>query len=458
MEKKNILLIMCDQLRHDYLGYMNEAVKTPNLDALAHSGKVFTNCYTNCPVCAPARISLATGLRPSRLGCNDNHAYLSIYEDTYYKRLRDSGYQVACSGKLDLAKSDGHNGLQGKRPVLYSYGFTDPYEIEGKMHAFRSTPDDILGPYGSYLDQKGKLETFIGTYSKNGDGTWFEKHVFESPLEAQDHHDCYVGGSAVKWVEHADQDYPWHMFVSFAGPHDPFDPPKENLEQVKGRAISDPIKDTLERKPMYQKHLAKKFMSGMTDEDRIKAIKHYIAYIELIDHEVGQLIEALKNSGQLDHTYIFFTADHGEMLGDHGMYQKQLAYEGALHIPLFVCGGGITPGVSDAFIELQDIGETICDLAGTRDRQNGKADAMSFKQVLFNKSKNHRECIISTINRFRCIKDANYKYVNNVNDVDELYDYINDPLELNNIIDEKAEVARSLAVKLNRIEYANRWN
>ena len=97
---------MADQYRWDYLGYAGAGfVRTPNLDRLAARGVAFTHCYTNCPVCAPARIALATGLQPFRTGALDNQSYLPASITTYYQRLRDHGYRVGCVGKLDLGFS-----------------------------------------------------------------------------------------------------------------------------------------------------------------------------------------------------------------------------------------------------------------------------------------------------------------------------------------------------------------
>ena len=126
-KQPNILFITCDQLRHDWLGYAGvQHVRTPNIDRIAAMGTYFTQAVTNSPVCAPARIGLATGLRPHRVGSLDNHSFLPLSRETYYQRLRNHGYQVSCVGKLDLAKPDGYNGRDGRRPLTYAWGFTDP--------------------------------------------------------------------------------------------------------------------------------------------------------------------------------------------------------------------------------------------------------------------------------------------------------------------------------------------
>jgi choline-sulfatase len=120
--RPNLLFIMADQYRHDFLGCAGaDWVQTPNLDALAARGVRVTQCCSNAPICVPARIGLATGLQPERIGAVDNDAYLPHTVLTYYQRLRDHGYRVGCVGKLDLAKPDPYNGRYGDRPCVYSY-------------------------------------------------------------------------------------------------------------------------------------------------------------------------------------------------------------------------------------------------------------------------------------------------------------------------------------------------
>ena len=220
MPRPNILFIMDDQHRHDYLGAAGaDFLRTPHLDRLAAAGVRFTQCTTNAPVCAPARIGLASGLQPSRLGCLDNSGRLPLGTTTYYQRLRDSGYRVGCVGKLDLRKSDGYNGRYGDRPYAYSWGFTHPEECEGKMHAGASpTP---IGPYTHYLADKGQLATFHQDYRRRRAVDWITD-CRDSPLDSEDFEDAYIGCRAAEWIAKVPDDFPWHYFVSFVGPHDPF--------------------------------------------------------------------------------------------------------------------------------------------------------------------------------------------------------------------------------------------
>jgi choline-sulfatase len=134
-------------------------------------------------------------------------------------------------------------------------------------------------------------------------------------------------------------------------------------------------------------------------------------------------------------------------MGDHGMYQKRKPYEPAIRVPLMISGPGIAGGgVSSALIELIDLNPTICSLAGIPPQEN--IDAQSFESILSGKSENHRENIVTAVDNFRCIRTRKFKYVASYNDISELYDLEKDPLELNNIADEKPEIAQELGQKL----------
>ena len=161
----------------------------------------------------------------------DNTCYLPPQLPTYYQRLRDSGYRVGCVGKLDLAKPDKYNGRDGDRPAVYRWGFTHPEEVEGKMHAAQGDPSAPHGPYTHYLKSRGRLKSFLGGLpgaSRSRLDPWCFARF---GLPTEDFHDIYIGRRAARWIENIADDFPWHLFVSFVGPHDPFDPPTEYAER-----------------------------------------------------------------------------------------------------------------------------------------------------------------------------------------------------------------------------------
>ena len=232
-QRPNLLLITTDQHRWDWLGcHETPGVETPNLDALAARGVRFPNHVTNSTVCVPARIGLATGVTPIRLGTLTNFDVLPDAVPTYYQALRDGGYRVGVVGKLDLNKPDRQNGRKGNRPDTYKWGFTDPVEVEGKMHARGSDDGTPLGPYGWWLHEHGLFDEFrddarertgqaLGLWSRRpGDPPFRSTRWFQdSPLPAHAFEDVWIGRRSCQWLRDVPDDNPWHLYVSFVGPH-----------------------------------------------------------------------------------------------------------------------------------------------------------------------------------------------------------------------------------------------
>lgn len=439
-DRPNILFIMADQLRADFLGCDGATwIDTPNIDSLAAKGTLFKHCYTNSPVCAPARIALATGMRPHRVGALDNLAFLPAGERTYYQRLRDHEYYVGCSGKLDLAKPDSYNGLHGDRPCGFGFGFTHPIEVEGKMHA-GSRPEPF-GPYSSYLHGKGLLGKFHKDYlARSEAGYFFSAH--DSVLATEDWHDVFIGRRAVAWLNERPTDYPYHMFVSFAGPHDPFDPPTEYADQYRGREMPPRVIDSGEGKPERIKNRMEPINKRSEDELPILR-RQYCAAVKAIDDMVGEILTAAETRDDDRDTYIFFSSDHGEMLCDHSLPIKHVAYEPSWRVPLIVSGPGLPEGqVSDALVELIDVGETICDIAGAPRPHN--IDARSFLPLLRGETTEHRDYVLTIERPYRAIRTARWKLIETYNDQTELYDMDSDPEELHNVVDEHRQTTREL--------------
>lgn len=445
-DKPNILFIMADQHRYDYLepaANAPAALQTPNLQRIAEQGTYFPNCTTNAPVCAPARIALATGLQPSRVGAVDNGCFLPTTVPTYYQQLRDNGYRVGCVGKLDLAKPDGYNGRYGDRPRAYSWGFTHPEECEGKMHA-GSSPTPI-GPYTHYLKEKGRLKAFHEDYRKRSAGGWIKDGSYDSVLPTEDFEDTYIGRRATEFILQIPADFPWHMFVSFVGPHDPFDPPTEYADKYRDADMPPHIADDMHGKPEW----VKQRVVTMTPEEIAVTRQQYCAATELIDAQIGEMLAALEQRGMLENTYILYSSDHGEMLGDHGLYTKSVAYEASLRVPLLVAGPGIAAGqTSDALVELIDVNPTICELADAP--VLGNIDARSIASVLRGETETHRTETVSALRNFRCIRTATHKLIENYNDATELYDLSTDPTELHNIARTERELVGELRARLGR--------
>ena len=445
-DKPNVLFIMSDQHRYDYIETHDKApkaLKTPNLRRLTEMGVNFPNCTVNAPVCAPSRIGLASGIQPSRLGSLGNGSFYPTAIPTYYQQLRDHGYRVGCVGKLDLAKPDGYNGRYGDRPRAYGWGFTHPEECEGKMHAGRSaTP---IGPYTNYLQEKGLLEKFYQDYrNRRSSGGWIKNGSYDSVLETEDFEDTYIGRRSTEFIENIPDDFPWHLFVSFVGPHDPFDPPTEYGDKYRNAEMPAPITDNMDGKPEW----VKKRTVNISPEEVKVTRQQYCAATELIDNQIGNMLRALEERGMLENTYIIYSSDHGEMLGDHGLYTKSLAYEASLRVPLIVAGPGIEGNrVSNELVELIDINPSICELVGVPVLEN--IDGQSIGPVVRGETETHRSETVSRLGSFTCIRTQTHKLIESSDGFMELYNLQDDPDELHNIAESEKELVEELTSVMN---------
>lgn len=434
MDRPNILFIMDDQHRYDFLGCDGASfVETPHIDSIAERGVRFTQCITNSPLCAPARIGLATGMLPSRLGCLDNSCYLPRHATTFYQRLRDADYRVGCVGKLDLNKPDPYNGRYGDRPTAFAFGFTHPEECEGKMHAGSSAMP--IGPYTFHLEEQGLLKAFHEDYRKRASEGWVYP-CGDSVLPTEDFEDCYIGRRSAEWIDRVPDDFPWCLFVSFVGPHDPFDPPTEYADRYRDVEMPEAIPAANDGRPTGK-------TVDLTWEQVAETRRQYCAAIAAIDDQVGAMLEAVRRRGMEENTVVVFASDHGEMLGDHEHYTKSVAFEASVRVPMMVAGPGIETGrTSEALVELNDLNPTVCEIAGLESQPG--IDARSMVPLLRGETEDHRDVAISELKTFRVARTASRKLVEYVGGPTMLFDLEADPEEQEDIADERTETVRAL--------------
>lgn len=451
-KRLNILMIMADQFRLTTLDGMGDKIPTPNIKRIMDKGLVFTQSCCACPLCTPSRAALATGKYPSRCGVPVHDAVLPPEQATYYQALRRAGYRVGMAGKSDLHKADQYCG-KGDMPSMYHYGFTDPFETEGKMNSawFKRGEDGAIrpnGPYQHYLVERdpARLEALNADYKSY----MREKRRFyaePSVLPDEDFLDNFIGRAACDWLERVEDDVPWHYFVSFAGPHNPWDPPRENYEHFKDARLSPPIADDFTGKPAWVKQRAAQETGGMTAQQALNVRRCYAASVEVVDQWVGRLLDILERRGLKDNTVVIFCADHGEMLGDHGLLEKKVMYEASVRVPLVISAPWMTSRTdSDALAQLMDLAPTCLDLAGASWDER-EMDARSLLPLLRGengKEAQPHEVQISELLNSLMIYDGRYKWIRNWNDTDELYDLRSDPQELHNIFDERPEIIQRL--------------
>jgi len=462
--RPNILWICSDQQRTDTLGcYGNKLVNSPNIDRLAESGALFEHAYSQCPVCAPSRGSFLTGRYPRTCGPRQNGQDIDESEITLTRILKDNGYVCGLSGKLHLSACSPSVCPGTERRI------DDGYDYFAWSHH----------PSG-----------FRGGWPLNQYTLWLKSQGIKYRTEEFPGHTCIRYGMKpeyhqTKWCTDRALDFmeasrltsrPWMFSINYYDPHHPFDPPKEYLDRYLSRldeiAPPDYIKGELDKKPSFQMkdHLGAYDTPGQFAYNNFDLTEHrliraaYYAMCDFIDVQVGRLIEYLEKSGQLENTIIIYMSDHGEHLGDHGMYLKgPCFYENNVNVPFIISYPKAIPaGVRvNALAELVDIAPTLLEYCSIpvyegmqgfsmADLIRGKDGALARKSAYseyYNCNINHRDpkafCSMVRDDRFKLVKvhaapDGAPVDESKYGCMGELYDLINDPGEHFNLYDDPA--------------------
>lgn len=349
----NILLVVADQHRPDWTTRTSTLpLRMPWLEQVGDWGVQVTGAVTPSPLCAPARACLATARAYPACGVRNNDEDLPLDIPTYLQVLRGAGYHVAGTGKFDLHKSSMHWGLDGSR-LLQAWGLSAGMDVEGKFDAIRSGWPEPAGPYMKFLHDEGLAELHVNDFKARR--SYRDTQV--TPIREDAYEDNWIAANALRLLRDAPRDQPWHFVVNFAGPHNPMDVTERMRRRWQDVVFPLPCEES-EWEPAVH----------------VEIRRRYAAMIENIDAHVGELISLIECRGELDDTVIIYTSDHGEMLGDFGLWQKSVPFEPSIGVPLIIGsrGWGTTGRVSPALVSLEDIAATILDLAGV-----SLADGMS---------------------------------------------------------------------------------
>lgn len=361
---------MTDQQRWDALGCVSSHMRTPNLDRLARRGVRFENCYTTAPQCVPARISLATGLYPHTTGVWKNQPVcLSPRCPTWMRVLREAGYRTSLFGKTHLHEHGGD--LREREHLLHAYGLDDVDEIGGPRASA-----SLLSHMTARWEALGLWEAYRADYA---DRFATKPHVVRpTVLPDEEYADAYVGRRAREYLADYDRGQPWMCWVSFGGPHEPWDTP---ASWAKKFDPADMPRPTLRAGWMSQgdttlSSLCKHWPDGFDADDVAAMRADYVANVALIDDQIGRLFDVLEERGELDDAVIVFTSDHGEHNGDAGLIYKDTFLDGSARIPMIVSTpDGARGAVASTPCELIDVGPTLCAAAGVEipHRQFGRS-------------------------------------------------------------------------------------
>ena len=344
----NILIIMSDQHGAHFSGpYGHPIVRTPNVDRLAAAGVVFENAYTSCPICVPARMSFMTGRYVQNLGIWDNGVPLREDAVTWAHRLRNVGYRVALSGKMHFRGFD------------QCHGFDAQLALDINAHN-RPMPPDWSIP----LSERDKPRRETGA----GPGRTKE-------VEADDR----VAAAALAYLQdQARRDGPWALVVGFVAPHPPYVVPRRFYDLYPHHQVDLPIIPEGHIRSLHPFLQRTRRARGYVDETMPEEVVRrtratYYGQVTYADEQIGRMIQTLEQTGQLENTLVVYTADHGEMLGEHGLWFKSCFFEQATRIPLIVSWPRAFPRAKRvaAPISLVDLTATICDVAAASDAPEG---------------------------------------------------------------------------------------
>jgi len=345
-EQPNILFFFTDQMRGDCLSAAGHpVVRTPNLDHLAARGMLFSRAYSPCPSCIAARASLMTGLSPSstgRLGYQDQVPWR--YDLMLPEVLGAAGYQTHCAGKTHFYPQRAHLGFQS----------LDSYE------AMQNFDGRYVNDYHEWLrDRTG------GTRHERDHGldsnSW---NARPSPLPEELHNTTWVATKGIEFLRRRDRTRPFFLNLSFHRPHPPIDPPQAWWDRYADVELPPvPVGDWAAVHDTPARELAA-WHGRLPDDVLADCRRGYYAQIAHIDNQVGRVLQALRQL-RAGPTWVVFSSDHGEMLGDHHLFRKVYAYEGSARVPLIVTPpDGSGPGdICDLPCTLTDLYPTMLSMA-----------------------------------------------------------------------------------------------
>ncbi|MEO6923437.1 MAG: sulfatase-like hydrolase/transferase [Bryocella sp.] len=434
----NVLWICTDQQRADTIaGLGNAHIRTPNIDVLMAQSVTFTNAFCQTPICSPSRGSFLTGRYPRETNLKSNSEYIRPTEKLVSRILADQGYDCGLVGKLHLSPCDHHFVEKriddGYRVFEWSHDIGDKWPGKNQWRNWLAA-------------QNVKWPVMPKEYRKVG--------VWGVPIDPKYTQTAWCSGEAIKFMKSHEKDKPWMMSVNIYQPHAPYHPTEEFLKRYDVDKMPSPAytEGELENKPSFQKtdHQGAygghgKSFAKESDKDHRLTTASYYAMIEQVDVEVGRMMQTLDELGMAEDTVVIYMSDHGEMLGDHGIYEKgPYFYDCLTRVPLIVrWPKKYKAGLKvDALVELVDIAPTLMDAAGLTIPAG--MQGRSLTPLLTGASDTHRNSIYmeyyDAVAKYEprpmatCVRTDSWKlaYWQTLG-MGELYDLKKDPGEVNNL-------------------------
>lgn len=415
----NILFICSDQHNKFMSGcYGNEHVITPVIDALADRGTLFDHAYTSNPICVPARATIATGCLSSEVHCWDNASPYIGQALSYGHQLEANGIPVTTIGKLHYRADGDDTGFADQRIPLH----------------VRDQIGDLFGTIREYGLTKPIMRKEIPN-AHAGDSDYV-------------HYDQRITEEAIRYLEDKkDNDRPWCLYVGYTFPHLPFISPEETWQMYEGKELPMPYSYKIGERTEHPSARDIRDFFGLQEEypedDIRKAIRAYYGMCTFLDVQMGQLLGKLRELGMEENTYVIYSSDHGEMMGNHGLWFKNCMLEDSVGIPMIIAGPGIPQGcVNHTNVSLIDIYPTILDIAGVSGKDDGhKRQGISLLKL----AKDQEEPDRAVHSEFHAsasytggfmVRYQQYKYIYYVGYPPQLFDLEKDPKELVDLIND----------------------
>ena len=337
MDTNNVLVFMSDEHTCSVLGaYGNSLVRTPNLDRIAASGVRFDNAYTPSPICISARASFATGANVFEHRCWSSAEPYYGQQPSWMHRLRDRGHEIVSIGKLHYRSANDDHGFS--QEILPMYLAND-----GK-----GWPQGLLRKPMAGFPEASELAAILGP----GETSYT-------------HYDRDITAAAVDWLGQRDaaNPTPWVLFVSFVSPHFPLSAPEPYYDIYRDIELPRPFdRDpaTRLRHPVIDEMREFwNYADYFDSESEVVGLRNYYGLCSFLDDNIGQVLKALERGGLADRTQIVYTSDHGDLIGNHGIWCKSFMYEDSVGIPMIWSGAGVEPSVNPTPVSLTDLAATI---------------------------------------------------------------------------------------------------
>jgi len=425
----NILLVMADQLAPQYTGaYDHALVKTPHMDELAARGMRFDAAYCNSPLCAPSRFSMMSGQLISRIAAYDNASEFPASVPSFAHYLRQMGYHTSLAGKMHFVGPDQLHGFEERLT-------TDIYPADHAWTPDWEMPDERIDKW--YHNMDAVREAGVAT-------TTFQYEYDEESL-------FLARRRLFEYAMH--KSGPFAMVASFIHPHDPYVARPEWWTLYDDIDIELPVSE-----PGDDAHTLR-LMHGIeadkvkvSDEEVRRARHGYFANVSYFDHQLGVLIKTLKETDLYDNTVVIVTADHGDMLGERGLWYKMNLFEHAARVPLIIAGPQVQTGKIEAPVSLVDLLPTMLDIAASEGcdtpTKGMPIDGDSLWPQLVAQHDADAERVVVAEYCAECashpllmLRRGQYKYIHCAGDPPQLFDVIADPYEQNNLSGQQAFAA-----------------